>query len=249
MRIRRFVYLWIEKILSKHTDKIVCISEAEKCTALREHICEDGKLCLIPNGIDITKVMKAEPVSKKSIGIGEDDYVVGMIGRLSRQKAPDVFVKAAELIQQRISKVAFIIVGDGEEVEEIKIFGKEHGLNLVVTGWVDNPYNYLKLFDVAILLSRWEGFGLAIAEYMAAQKPIVATRIDAIPSLIEEGKDGFLVNVDSPKEAAEKVFFIHDHPQEVRCVVEAAFRKVKQCYDIHRVAEQHQKLFNDLTAI
>ena len=84
----------------------------------------------------------------------------------------------------------FIIVGNGEEEEEIKRYAGENGLNLIVTGWTNTPYSYLKIFDVAVLLSRWEGFGLAIAGYMAAEKNLVATRVDAIPTIVDDGVDG-----------------------------------------------------------
>ena len=57
----------------------------------------------------------------------------------------------------------------------------KNGLKLVITGWTDETYSYLKVFDVAMLLSRWKGFGLAVVEYMAAEKNVVATKIDAIP--------------------------------------------------------------------
>ena len=48
---------------------------------------------------------------------------------------------------------------------------------------------YVELFDVACLLSRWEGFGLALPEYMMAGKPIVASRVDAIPNIIRDGEN------------------------------------------------------------
>ncbi len=50
-----------------------------------------------------------------------------------------------------------------------------------------------------MLLSRWEGFGLAVVEYMAAEKNVVATKIDAIPTLVDDGVDGLLVEMDNPK--------------------------------------------------
>lgn len=246
MQLKRILYLIIEKLLSRSTDRIVCISEAEQQTALREKICKKDKLYLIPNGIDIKQVLDAPPVSRESIGFNNSAFIVGMIGRLSRQKAPDVFIRTAEIIRKTIPNVAFIIVGEGEEREEIEGYARERKIPLFVTGWVDNPYSYLKIFDVSVLLSRWEGFGLAIAEYMAARKPIVATRIDAIPTLIEDGEDGLLVNVDSPMDAAEKVIFIYKHKDVAIKMTEKAFEKVSLKYDICRVAEQHCRLFDSL---
>lgn len=240
------VFRTLEQLLAHFTDKIVCISEAEFESAIENHISSEDKLELIPNGIDIDAVRSAVAVKRAELGIAEDAFVVGMIGRLSAQKAPDVFIRAAEIFHREIQKSAFIIVGDGEQREKIEAFAQQHGLHLVVTGWTDKPYSYLKAFDVAVLLSRWEGFGLAIVEYMAAEKNVVATRADAIPSLIEDGEDGFLVDIDNPEQAADKVLWLHNHPNEAEEMRQKALQKVKSKYDINRVVKQHIDMFKEL---
>lgn len=247
MKLKSMIYLCLEKILSPCTDKIVCISKAEKASAEREHIAKDDKLTLIPNGIDVSAVKNAVVKSRSELGIAEDAFVVGMIGRLSPQKAPDVFIRAAKLIHDEIPNSAFIIVGSGEEEEEVKTFAKENGLNLIVTGWTNEPYSYLKVFDVAMLLSRWEGFGLAVVEYMAAEKNVVATKIDAIPTLVDDGIDGLLVEMDNPEDAAEKVLWLYHHPKKAVEMQKKALKKVIENYDISRVVNQHIQLFNELS--
>ena len=236
----------MEKCLSPLTDKIVCISEAEKVSAEREHIANDNKLELIPNGIDVEAVKCAVPKRRMDFGIADDAFVVGMIGRISPQKAPDIFIKSAKLIHDNIKNSAFIIVGDGEEREEVECFARENDLNLIITGWTDEPYSYLKMFDVAVLLSRWEGFGLAVVEYMAAEKNVVATRTDAIPTLIDDGVDGLLVEVDNPEDVKEKVMWLYNHPNEAKAMRDKALQKVIKRYDISRVVDQHVEMFNKL---
>ena len=236
----------MEKCLSPLTDKIVCISEAEKVSAEREHIANDNKLELIPNGIDVEAVKCAVPKRRTDFGISDDAFVVGMIGRISPQKAPDIFIKSAKLIHDNIKNSAFIIVGDGEEREEVECFARENDLNLIITGWTDEPYSYLKMFDVAVLLSRWEGFGLAVVEYMAAEKNVVATRTDAIPTLIDDGVDGLLVEVDNPEDVKEKVMWLYNHPNEAKAMRDKALQKVIKRYDISRVVDQHVEMFNKL---
>ena len=221
------VFRTLEQLLAHFTDKIVCISEAEFESAIDKNIFSEDKIELITNGIDIDAVRSAIAVKRSHLGIADDAFVVGMIGRLSAQKAPDVFIRAAEIIHKEIPNSAFIIVGDGEQREEIETFARQHGLHLVVTGWTDKPYSYLKAFNVAMLLSRWEGFGLAIVEYMAAEKNVVATRADAIPSLIEDGEDGFLVDIDNPEQAADKALWLRNHPNEAEEMRQKAQRKVK----------------------
>lgn len=246
MKFKSFVYLLMEKCLSPLTDKIVCISEAEKVSAEREHIANDNKLELIPNGIDVEAVKCAVPKRRMDFGIADDAFVVGMIGRISPQKAPDIFIKSAKLIHDNIKNSAFIIVGDGEEREEVECFARENDLNLIITGWTDKPYSYLKMFDVAVLLSRWEGFGLAVVEYMAAEKNVVATRTDAIPTLIDDGVDGLLVEVDNPEDVKEKVMWLYNHPNEAKAMRDKALQKVIKRYDISRVVDQHVEMFNKL---
>lgn len=236
----------MERCLAPLTDKIVCISKAEKESAERAHIADEGKLELIPNGIDIAAVQRAEAMDRSALGIADDAFVVGMIGRLSPQKAPDVFIRAAKLVHDSISNSAFIIVGDGEERDAVEGFANDNGLRLVVTGWTDKPYSYLKVFDVAVLLSRWEGFGLAVVEYMAAGKNVVATRIDAIPTLIDDVVDGLLVDVDNPEDVRDKVVWLHSHPEEADNMKKKALNKVKACYDISRVVDQHERMFVNL---
>jgi len=240
------IYLCLERLLASCTDKIVCISEPERQSALRKRIAPEGKLALIPNGIDVEAVRNAVGLSRGRLGIADDAFVVGMIGRLSPQKAPGVFIRAAKLIHDEIPNSAFIIVGNGEEEAEVRNFAKENSLQLLVTGWTDEPYSYLKVFDVAMLLSRWEGFGLAVVEYMAAEKNVVASRTDAIPTLVEDGVDGLLVDVDSPQDAAEKVLWLYRHSDEAARMRVNALKKVIEKYDIKRVVNQHMEMFNNL---
>lgn len=246
MSLKKRIFIVIERILACITDKIVCISEAEKNSAIIYKIANKSKLELITNGIVISKVRDAESIKKEDLGIPIDSYIVGMIGRLEFQKAPDVFVKAGKLIKKEIPNAVFIIVGNGDLTDEIKKYAYQNDLKLIITGWVDNPYSYLKLFDIALLLSRWEGFGLAIAEYMAAEKNVIATRVDAIPTLIHDGVDGLLVEVDNPEDVKEKVCYIFNHPIEAKYMRDHALAKVKTNYDIGRVVDQHIKMFEKL---
>ena len=195
---KKEMYKWVEKISAHFCDKIVCISDAEKESALREKICKPSKLQVIYNGIDLEEIEKTTPMSRVQLGIPEDAFVVGMVGRLSKQKAPDTFVKAAKLIKEKIPNAFFLMVGDGELRDQVEDLINQYdlGSSFLITGWVDNPTAYMKIMDVGMLLSRWEGFGLVLPEYMACGVPIVATNVDAIPNIIKDGNNGMLVKKD-----------------------------------------------------
>ena len=120
---------------------------------------------------------------------------------------------------------------------------KENNVNLIITGWVNNPLAYMEKFDVGCLLSRWEGFGLVIPEYMLTDTPIVATRVDAIPYLIEDGVNGLLVEKDDWKAAAEKTILLIENEELRDKLKKNGNEIVKSRFDVKRVAKQSENLF------
>lgn len=238
---KKNIFVALEKLMTPFCDAIICISEAEKQSALKKKICEEDKLHVIYNGIDLEEYADIT-ATRKDLNIPEDAFVVGMVGRISQQKAPDVFVRMAAEVAKNVENTYFIIVGDvvegeAKEKADIERLAEELGIKLRITGWVDNPLDYVKQFDVACLLSRWEGFGLAIPEYMLCEKPIVATRVDAIPNLIEDGVNGLLVDVDDYKAAAEAVLKYRNAELRDK-IVAYGIKTVHERFDAKRVASE-----------
>ena len=236
--------------MSYFCDAIVCISEAEKVSALRERICDEQKLHVIENGIDIEEYDKSHK-QEANLTIPEDAFVVGIVGRICKQKAPDVFVRMAAEVQKEIKNAYFVIVGnvlegDEEERLEVEDLADKLGVNLIITGWVNNPMDYMKHFDVGCLLSRWEGFGLAIPEYMLAGVPIVATKVDAIPYLIKEGDIGLLVDKDDWKKAGQKVIDLARDKELRSRLVENGLKTVRNRFDARRVSREYEELYEEL---
>ena len=87
------------------------------------------------------------------------------------------------------------------------------------------------------------------AEYMAAGKNFVATRTDAIPTIVDEGEDGLLVGVDAPQEVADMVWFYYTHPETAQRMRETAREKAARRFDISRVALQHKEMLGTLKPI
>lgn len=245
---KKAMYTAIEKIAAPFCDKIICISDAEKQSALDKKICKEDKLQVIFNGMDIEAYENEVhgAVKRKDLNIPEDAFVVGMVGRISPQKAPDVFVKMAKHVKDEVPNAHFIIVGNGNQEDEIRKYAEDNDFSnsLHITGWVDNPMSYVELFDVACLLSRWEGFGLALPEYMMAGKPIVASRVDAIPNIIRNGENGLLVEVDDDIGTSKAVLRILREDGLRKKIVAQGLEDVHNRFNARRVSEEHSKLFN-----
>ncbi len=253
-KLKSLVYLIIEKALAYFTDQFILISSYEKLLAVQKHVGRVDRMKVIFNGVDIKSVHKeateSHALSKEKLGIPNDAYIIGMVGRVSTQKAPDVFVRMAAEVVKSIRNAWFIIVGDGELRANIEILAKKLGIanRLIITGWTENPIAYMKLFDQAVLLSRWEGFGLVLAEYMTLEKPIVATAVDAIPDIITDYENGLLVEPDQPEKAAAAVCEIYNNMVLKKKIITNGTMRVNAFFDISRVANEHERLIARICA-
>ncbi|MCI9219209.1 MAG: glycosyltransferase family 4 protein [Lachnospiraceae bacterium] len=247
---KKYVFILLERLMALFCEVIICISDAEKESALKRKICVEHKLCVVYNGIDFEESQRGS-IDRGMLNIPDDAFVVGMVGRICRQKAPDTFIKMAGEIIKKVENTYFIIVGnvlegEREEKKEIEDFAVKNKIRLYITGWVNNPLDYIKVFDVACLLSRWEGFGLVIPEYMLCEKPIVATNVEAIPNLITDMENGILVDVDDYNSAANAVIELNKNTEFKSKLVRNGIDTVHKRFDVRRVAEQSEKIIEQL---
>lgn len=207
-KVKNSLFKFVEKVQTPFTDKIVCVSNFEKETAIYNNIANKDKLCVIYSGIDFSKFHK-QNIDKRS----EDEFVVGMVARITQTKAPDIFVKAAAEIKKKIPNSFFYIVGDGDLRYQIETLISKLNLknSVEITGWVNNPTDYMKKFDVGLLLSRWEGFGLVLPEYMYSGVPIVASNSGGIPDIIRDRYNGLIVPADNVKSTVDAILKIHNN--------------------------------------
>lgn len=244
---KKLFYRLIEKFFAFFTDTIICVSNYEKASALQNYVCKSNKLQVILNGVDVDEIEKKiadSKLTRSSLKIPENAFVVGMVGRISEQKAPDIFVKAARKIKDAVPEAFFIIVGDGPDQVEIEkmILDADLKESFLITGWTKQAIEYLALFDVAVLCSRWEGLPLVVPEYFAAKKPVVCTKIDAVDDMIQSEKNGLVVDVDDADAVAKNVVGLHLNKQFCSEFVSNSTRIVKERFDIKREVEMFERV-------
>lgn len=245
--IKKKVYALIEKVLSYKTDMIIAISVWEKESAAKYKICCSDKIHIIPSGVDVCLYDEKQgryDLNRSKLNISVDAYVIGMVGRISYGKGPDLFVKAAALIKNKIPNAFFVIVGEGEERSSIENLLSEMGLkeDFLITGWVSNPMEYIQLFDQAMLLTRWEGFGLVLTEYMLAEKPIITTRVGAVPDLMQHGKNGVMIDVGDIEGIAEASYKLYTDNEYRQTLVSNGRLTVRNRYDVRCTVKEHERL-------
>ena len=240
----------IEKILAVRTDKIINISKSEYDSAIKYKIAPKRKMCIIENGIDFKKFEgcnKYREETRKKYNIKDDETVIGVVGRLSKQKDPMTTIKAFNEIYNKNKNVKLMYVGSGNLAEEVLKYAKENNLQhlVTITGWVDNAEKYIPAFDIAILPSRWEGFGLALIEYMACNKPIVASNIGGIANIITNEKNGLLFEVSNYGDLSKQIECLIEDEEKVKNIIKEN-KIYRKNYDINLLVKKHEKIFEEV---
>lgn len=240
-------YALVEKILAKKTYKIINISKNEYDTALQYKIAPKSKMSIIENGIDFSKFKNAgnnRRETREKYKIQDNEIVLGVVGRLSEQKDPITTIKAFDEINKKFNNVRLIFVGEGELKKQIKEYAQINNLQdkMIITGWVSNVEKYIPAFDIALLPSKWEGFGLALIEYMACDKPIVATKVGGIQDIIKNEKNGYLVEVGNVSQLVNKIEILIKDKKITEKIIDEN-KKTRQKYDIKNVVKKHQEIF------
>lgn len=249
-KIKRVIYAFIERVLAPLTNKYVAISNFEKKNALNFHVTSADKIQVIFNGLEIDKYKTRIKRSRKELGIPIDAVVIGMVGRLSKGKSPDIFTHMASILKKKIPNAFFIIVGDGEDRQKTEDLIKKLDLQncFLITGWVDNVYDYEDAFDYAVLLTKWEGFGLAVAEYMLCKKPLVSTNVGGIPDIVKDGYNGILIDDISAECAAKAILKYYYNSDYANIIANNAFNYANKYLDIKRTVMKHYRLFKNILA-
>lgn len=249
-REKKYIFKSVERVLSIFTDKVIAISEYEKEIAIENKIVNKSKITKIENAIDLELFNEVNNSTQilRNIGWNKENIVIGMVARISKQKSPKTFVNIASMLAKYDSRIRFIIVGDGEQRREIEELIRENGLEkrFYITGWVNNVREYINIFDIALLTSKWEGFGLVIPEYMAAMKPVIASNVGGISNIIENNVNGLLVNGLDEEKFVEKIIFLLENKEFKNKIVDQGKKTVFRRYNFKRVIEQHETTFEEI---
>jgi glycosyltransferase involved in cell wall biosynthesis len=209
------------------------------------------KIITIYNGID---VLKFHPMPKnkslmKSLGLRDDQRVVGTVGSLFAVKGLQTLLQAAEKVVRIWPDVRFLVVGDGTEYANLLKLRNELGLDhaVIFTGFREDICEILNLMDIYVCSSTSEGLSLSILEAMACCKPVVATEVGGNPELVENNVSGFLVPVADPVALADRIQMIL-FDNELQASMGTNGRKiVEESFTLEKMVSRYQALYYELT--
>lgn len=245
-------YAIIERILAIKTNKIINISKNEYQSAIENKISNNKKMLIIENGIDFKKFNNNEQYrnhTRIKYKIKEDEILLGIVGRISEQKDPITAIRAFKKLTEKYNNIKIMYVGNGNLEEKIIKFSMENNVNdkVIITGWVNNVQEYIPAFDIAILPSKWEGFGLAIIEYIACNKPIIATNVGGIQDIINnEDVKGILIKSENENELYEAIDEQLSNNIITKKDIINNYKYCSKKFNIMNVVKEHEKIFDNI---
>ncbi len=222
-RFERMIFLFMEYIGAKCSHKIICLHEDDKNIAIKKLKAKREHVSILANGVDINKfypptITYRDKVRTK-LGLPKDSIVIGMIGRLWKQKNPEALLMAAFSILKSRKDVHFVFAGEGEFLSSMKLLVKEKDLqnNIHLLGWRDDSDEVLKALDIFTLPSLWEGMPLAILEAQATGLPCVVSNIQGNNSIVNN-KNGALWDLNNPNMYVDLLLkFVDDSSLRHQC--------------------------------
>jgi glycosyltransferase involved in cell wall biosynthesis len=235
-------------LLAPLNDRVVvnCEAVAEFCVERRSM--DPENIEIIFNGVPLDEFREvsdsAAAEAAEELGIGADTPVVGTVARLEEQKGITHFLNAVPAVKEECPDVKVLIVGDGTLRGALEEEARQLGIadNVIFTGERRDVPRLYKLMDVKVISSIYEGTTLTVFEAMATGTPVVATTVDGVEEVIEDGATGMLVPPKDAASIAEVVTDLLTNPDRARLLSERAEQAVKQ-YDVRTSMRRIENLY------
>ena len=245
------LFLLVERIWAKLTDRIVTLTEKGKQEHIQLKVAPTDKFAVIPSGVelrDFLRVQKSSPTLRQELGIVSGDRVVGSVGRFVPIKGYRYFLEAAKEILDQQSDVLFLLVGDGPLEEELKAFAEALGIapRAVFAGYRADVAKMIALMDVFVLPSLNEGMGKVVVEAMAEGKPVVATKVGGVPELVLDNLTGILCPPKDSFAMAEAILKLLRNKELARKMGAEGRKRVYPRYDAKVMVEKIERLYGNL---
>jgi glycosyltransferase involved in cell wall biosynthesis len=182
--------------------RILAVSQALREFLVNESKVPKDKIDVVPNGLDLSCYRATKPFGKP-----DQVPVVGSFGRLEPVRGFEYFIKAAKIVVDAGHKVEFLIVGAGSDESRLRDLVSRLDMSRCIT-FRSEPSDYsrrIDSMDVVVVCPMKEGFGMVALEAMACGRPVIASAVGGIYSLVKDGETGLLVPPKDPDSIAERI--------------------------------------------
>lgn len=241
----------INPLLNLLTDQVTAISKATKQALVEFENIPEKSIEVIYNGIASLKVNPVEVEQLKvELGIPDNHLVLGTVARFDPIKNHVMMLEAFALVLQKYPNTTLIIVGDGDERENIDQRIKKLTISdrVILTGYQTKPHNYLALMDIYLLSSLSEGTSMTLLEAMSFRKPCVVTDAGGNPEIIINGDNGFVTLNDDAKAFSKGIFQTVESLQKSENLSSNSIKLFELYFSEESMNQKYQMLYKQLNS-
>lgn len=198
----------------------------------------DSKLLVMRDILDVDFALKmAAMPNNAALEMAGQGTKILTVGRLAKVKGYDLAIDAAKLLLDMGLEFTWYVLGEGGWRRELEkqIKAKGLGERFILLGARVNPYPYFAACDIYVQPSRFEGFGIALAEAKMFNKPIVACRFDTVSLQLVNEQNGLIVESSAPDIANAIVRLLSDRRLREHCINSLASEEIGNCDEIEKL--------------
>jgi glycosyltransferase involved in cell wall biosynthesis len=238
-----------------------CLPRYERVIGVSEDLVQAGLSCGVPadrgllleNAIDTGEYTRRQsvPEAKAKLGLPAGGLLVGAVGRLEKEKGFDVLTRAVAALAAGGLDVRLMVVGEGSERPALEKLAAELGVadRVSLPGWQSDVRGAFEAMDVFALSSHREGLPNVVLEAMALEVPVVATRVNGVPRLIDDGVSGAMVDpgdVGALTPALGRVLAAPELRERFRA---AARRTIETRYSFQVRMEKLKRIYDEVLGV
>jgi glycosyltransferase involved in cell wall biosynthesis len=187
---------------------------------------------------------------RKVYGIYNQDIVIGSVGRLSLEKGYRYLLEAVASLR-RPNNLKIMLIGNGQEQENLIRLSKKLQIRdkVIFADYQSNVYDFISIFDVFVLSSLTEGFPNVLLEALACKKPVVATNVGAVESIIKHKITGYLINPKDIQGLVNGIYFLLENKDRAQKIANAGYDLIKEHFSENSKAVLVKLVYQEVTHI
>jgi len=230
-------------------DMVVAVSSAVREDLVARFPFVAQRCVTIHNGVDMLRFSPGGSRGMREVvGAGAGDVVIGTVARLVPVKGLEYLLQAAGILLKKYANLRFVVVGSGGLRGRLEELARDLGIlgRVVFVGGCDDVVPWLSSFDMLVLPSLTEGFGVSVLEACACGLPVVVTKVGGLAEIVQDGVNGWLVPPANPRELAEAIGCLVRYPEKRVQMGMAGRRMVEERFSLEAILREWRMLYEGL---
>ena len=250
--LRSWFFRMLERWLAAHTTALIAVSPQVRDDLVALGVAPAERFAVIRLGVELGERIAPEKngraESRRYLGIPEERFAVGWIGRMTAVKRTDDVLVAFKGLRDAGVEAMLCMVGDGPDRPHLEQRAHELGLmrDTLFLGYQEDVAPFYAAFDALVLPSSNEGTPVSVIEALAAGRPVVATRVGGVPDVVQEGVDGFLVDPGATDDLADRLAQLARDAGLRERMGAAGRNRVLPRYAVDRLVDDVDRLYRSL---